>query len=163
MQGLHEAEFILRAGAGENIVLLRGVAQLTIVHRLQLTSGNSACGVTNPQHLPNAHRRLRVVAGDHFHADPGLQAVGNGGNGLRTRGIHHPGDTEQNNTILQVRVIQLTLSLAGGFPGRSHHAQPLAGILFNLPFPVWLIERLQSVIRLLVLAETEQDVRRAGE
>lgn len=64
---------------------------------------------------------------------------------------------------MQVRVIQLALSLAGRFPGRGHHAQTFPGILFNLPFPVRLIERLQSVIRLLILAEAEQDVRRAGD
>ena len=64
---------------------------------------------------------------------------------------------------MQVRVIQLALSLVGRFPGRRHHTQAFPGILLNLPFPVRLIERLQSVIRLLVLAEAEQDVRRAGD
>ncbi len=67
-------------------------AQLRVVHHLQLASGNGISRIANPQHLADAHRRLRVVAGDHLHADPGLQAVGNRRDGLRTRRIHHPGD-----------------------------------------------------------------------
>ena len=62
-----------------------GDAQLRVVHHLQFAPGNGIPRIANPQHLADTHRRLRVVAGDHLHADPGLQAVGNRRDGLRTR------------------------------------------------------------------------------
>ncbi|MNG30363.1 hypothetical protein D3C84_1159700 [compost metagenome] len=93
-----------------------------IVHHLQFTPGNRTPGIADSQHLPDAHRRLRMVAGDHFHANPRPQAVADGGNGLRSRRVHHPGDTEQNNALLQIRMVKGSLLKARRFPRRRHHA-----------------------------------------
>lgn len=79
------------------------------------------------------------------------------------RGIHHARNAEQYDPLLQIRMRQLALPAGGRFPGRSHHAQSLARILFNLLFPVVQVERLQPVLGLLVLAKTEKDVRRTGD
>ena len=58
---------------------------------------------------------------------------------------------------------QLGLACGSRLPGRGHHAQPLPGVLFNFAFPVREIQRLQSVVALLILAQAEQNVRRAGD
>ncbi|MNN56356.1 hypothetical protein D3C81_1712780 [compost metagenome] len=121
MQRLHQAEFILRAGTGKNIIALRRFAQLLIIHDLQLTSGNRVPGIANSQHFADAHCRLRVVAGDHFHANARLQAFANSGNGFRTRRVHHSGDTEQNHALLQIRMVQRRLINTCGLPGCRHH------------------------------------------
>ncbi len=74
----------------------------------------------SPALLPMPHRRLRVVAGDHLHADPGLQAVGNRRDGLRTRRIHHPGDPSKS-PLLQILMGQFGLACGSRLPGCGHH------------------------------------------
>ncbi len=75
---------------GQRYRILRRLAQLVVVHRLQLAPGNGARRVANTQHLSNAHRRLWMIPGNHFHANARLQAVGNGRNGFRARGSIMP-------------------------------------------------------------------------
>ena len=162
MQRLHQAEFILRAGTRKDIEFLRGFAELNIVHHLQLSAGNGVFRIANPQHLADTHRGLRMVAGDHLHADPRLQAVADGRNRLRPRRIHHPGNPEQNDALLQILMGEFRLTVGGGFPRCRHHPQPFPRILFDFAFPVRLVERLQAMVGLLMLAQAEQDIGRAG-
>ncbi len=95
---------MLRAGTGEDVILHRRFRQLGVVHLLQLVAGNRLLAVGDPQHLADAHRRLRVIPSDHLHADPRLLAGVNRLNRFRTRRIHHPGNTEEDQTVAQVVV-----------------------------------------------------------
>ena len=83
---------MLRAGTGEDVILHRRFGQLRVVHLLQLIAGDRLLAVSDPQHLAYAHRRLRVIPGDHLHADPRLLAGVNRLNRFRARRIHHPGN-----------------------------------------------------------------------
>ncbi|MNE30640.1 hypothetical protein D3C80_1241700 [compost metagenome] len=162
MQRLHQAEFILRAGTRKNIKFLRGVAQLAIVHHFKLAPGNGIVGVADTQHFANAHRRLRVIASNHFDANARLQTVADRSNGLRTRWVHHSGNPKQNHAMLQIIMHQLRLLQTRGFPGRRNHAQPFARILLDFRFPVRLVERLKARFSLLVLTQPEQHIRGTG-
>ena len=104
-----------------------------------------------------------MIAGDHFHANARLQAVANRRNRFRTRRIHHSGNTEEDNPLLQILMGQLALPAGRRFPRRRDHAQPFPRVLFNFCFPVRLIQRLQAVLGLLLLAKPEQHIRGTGD
>ena len=163
LQGFHQAQLMLRAGTGKDVVLHRRLRQRRIVHVLQLVAGHGLAAVGDPQHLADAHRRLRVVASDHLHADPGGLAGMDGVNGFRTRGIHHPGDAEENQPLLQVLMVEGGGIKAGRLTGRRHHAQSLTGEARHLLFPVLRLERHRAVAAHLLAAHGEDNVRRTGD
>ena len=121
LQRLDQTQFMLRTGTGENIKLHRRLRQLGIIHMLKLIAGHRLAAVGDPQHLPDAHRRLRVVAGDHLHADPGGLAGVDRVNRLRTRRIHHSGDAEEHQTFLQIIVGQCGAADGCRFTGGGNH------------------------------------------
>ena len=57
---------------------------------------------------------------------------------------------------------KLRLPVGCRFPRRRHHPQPFPRVLFDFRFPVRLVERLQAMIGLLMLAQAKQDIGRAG-
>ncbi|MNZ71643.1 hypothetical protein D3C78_900090 [compost metagenome] len=134
-----------------------------IVHHFKLAPGNGIVGIADTQHFANAHRRLRVIASNHFDANARLQTVADRGNGLRTRRVHHPGNPEQNHAVLQIVMRQFRLLQTRRFPGGRDHAQPFTRVLLDFRFPVRLVERLEARLSLLVLTQPEQHVRCAGD
>ena len=162
LQRFHQAQLMLRAGTGEDVILHRGFRQRGVVHLLQLIAGDRLLAVADPQHLPDAHCRLRVIAGDHLHADPRLLAGVNGVNGFRARWIHHPGDTEEDQTVAEIVMRQRLLAVCR-FERCGHHTQSLARIALHLAFPVRAVKRLRTVAGLLLCAEGENHIRRAGD
>ena len=153
---------MLRAGTGEDVILHRGFRQRGVVHLLQLIAGDRLLAVADPQHLPDAHCRLRVIAGDHLHADPRLLAGVNRVNRFRARRIHHPGDAEEDQAVAQVIVRQFLLAVRR-LERRGDHAQPLTRIALHLRFPVRAVKGLRTVAGLLLLTQGENHVRRAGD
>ena len=162
LQRFHQAQLMLRAGTGEDVILHCRVRQGGIVHLLQLIAGDRLLAVADPQHLPDAHCRLRVIAGDHLHADPRLLAGVNRVNRFRARRIHHPGDAEEDQAVAQVIVRQFLLAVRR-LERRGDHPQPLTRIALHLTFPVRAVEGFRTVAGLLLGAEGENDVRRAGD
>ena len=154
---------MLRTGTSKNVVLHGGFRQFAIVHVLQLIAGHRLMAVGDPQHLADAHCRLRVIAGDHFHADPcGLAGV-NRINGLRTWRIHHPGDAEEHQALAQIVVGQRRAAGPRRFTGGGNHAQPLAGEARDLILPVLAIERRRALPGHLLAAHRENHIRGAGD
>ena len=153
---------MLRAGTGEDVILHCRVRQGGIVHLLQLIAGDRLLAVADPQHLPDAHCRLRVIAGDHLHADPRLLAGVNRVNRFRARRIHHPGDAEEDQAVAQVIVRQFLLAVRR-LERRGDHPQPLTRIALHLTFPVRAVEGFRTVTGLLLGAQGENDVRRPGD
>ena len=92
----------------------------------------------NPQHAADTHGRLRVIAGDHLHANPRLLAGLDCVNGFWTRRVHHACDAQEDQAV-----IQALMGERGGFctpwlPGCRNHAQTFFRIARDLRFPVIL-------------------------
>ena len=153
---------MLRAGTGKDVIGHRRIRQLGIVHLLKLIAGHRLLAVGDPQHLADAHRRLRMIPGDHLHADPRLLTGVNGINRLRARRIHHSGNAEEDQPVAQIVVRERRFAI-GWLKRRRNHAQSLTRIALHLVFPVRAVEGVCTVAGLLLRAQGENDVRRAGD
>ena len=162
LQRFHQAQLVLRAGTGKDIVLNGGFRQLGVVHVLQLIAGHRLAAVGDPQHLANAHRRLRVVAGNHLHADPRVLAGVNSVNRFRTRRVHHSGNAEEHQTFAQIVVGQRGAADVRRFVGGGDHTQALTGKARHLLFPVLRLERHRPLLAQLLAAQGKNHVRCAG-
>ena len=92
---------MLRAGTSKDIVGDGSFGEFCFIHLLEFIARHRMCAVMDTQHATNAHGGLRVIAGDHFDADPGLLTGADRRNSFRARRIHHPGDAEENEPLVQ--------------------------------------------------------------
>ncbi len=153
---------MLRAGACKNVELNGRFGKLRVVHFLQLVAGDGFLAVANAQHLPDAHGGLRVIAGDHLHADPGLLAGANRVDGFRAGRIHHAGNPQEHQAFLQIAVFKAGHFAVGGFVRRCNHTQAFAGVARHLLFPVLTNKGFGTFLAQLLFAQGEDHIRCAG-
>ena len=153
---------MLRAGTGKDIVSNGRFGEFSLIHLLELIARHRMCAVMDTQHAANTHRGLWVIAGDHFDADPGLLAGTDRRYRFRARRIHHSGDAEENESLIQTVMGQYIGIGTRGFPGGSYHPQAFFGIAGDFGLPVRLGKGFRAVRGLLQLAEFKQYIRCPG-
>ena len=102
LNGLHQTQLVLGAGAREDIDLAHGFLQRRLVHFLDFGAGDRRLAVADAEHLGNGGGGDAMVAGDHGDADAALVAFLDRLDGLLARRVEQADQADQNQVLRQV-------------------------------------------------------------
>nr|WP_232547115.1 hypothetical protein [Propioniciclava soli] len=162
LQGLHQAELVLRRDPGEHVVLLGDVGQFLIRQLLQLGAGDRGDLVGQGQLAADGLGGARVVAGDHLDVDAGAAAQLDGLDGFGTRRVDDADDALEGEALARIVAEIAVRGAAGG----GQDAQAVGGELVDDALPVGAVEvggGVRVVGVRLVGAQVEDPVGRALE
>ena len=97
LQGIDQAQFVLRAGPGKDITLNRHPLQRQVVEPGNFIAGHGPFGL-QAQLAADGSSGHCMVAGDHLDADTGALAFRHGGDGFVARWVDQAHQTKQGET-----------------------------------------------------------------
>ena len=146
LQGLHQAQLVLGAGAGKDIDIGHHVAQGGIVQQFDFGPCQRRFAQANAQLGTNGAGGFAVVAGDHLHANARCVAFGHGRHGFGAGRVHAAQQAKQGEAALHVRKLQRLLLRRHGFDGNGQDAQGAGGAVVGGAAPVVGVQRCGWVV-----------------
>ena len=145
LQGHHQAQLVLRAGAGEDIDRQRSFLQALIVEGIDIVAGEHGVVVGKTQLRGDRPGGAAVIAGDHLDANAGLPAFGHRLDGLGAGRIDQSEETEQRQPGFHIGKGQFPVRHVHRLEGDRQHPLALGRHLVDAFVPIGRIERLVTV------------------
>ena len=150
LEGLDNADLVLRRGTGEDVVGHDGLLELIVGHGIHLGTGDGlgVLLVDEAEHVTDGGGGILVITGDHGNTNTGTLGLGDGLHALGTGRVHDGAETDHGEPGLITAVDELgsetlvlgDLTLGDGTTGKGNDAETMGREGSNLLGPVLLID-----------------------
>ena len=128
-----QPQFLLGRNTGEDCRAFDHVGQLIFAQFAQVASAHREAirRAFETDGAGNGRRGEKMIAGDHLHPDARGAAVAHGFDRFRPRGIDHPLQPEESESLCDVPMLDLPLFARRQAAGEGEHAQAARGNLLG--------------------------------